>query len=463
MKQYFEWAEEIRHLSEDQVEQLYQRYLAGEKNAELIAEYKLPSTVRSVLKILPPIVSVDLKCPYCDLPMWMPRPARGAPVYLRSAYRCVSCEHRYFTSGASGRRTLCDCDACARLRQQQLAEQAERDRCELDARFGSPSPPLSYASLGFVQKLVLLALLDDGGHEPGERIAPLAAPSRGESLAASAKSSEALLISLYESQALRVDPASNIEAFDRTDGFRISDYSAVGWLANVALADEVPSTRDGLYSALYDELSGPVRPAWKRELYNLIFKLAREETVQYIHVMANEVGFTFTAQASAESVVGDLLQNFSVSQVYYFVRVAVKNAAHFYATGNSKGRAHAANTIPRHMQNTAQNALAENWRKNSFRDSRVSQSALHRLLYDVVLKDSGAGFSKSPGMFWRDEFVPRFVSGAPTEAQTDHHQLFCRECDSSNIDASMDKMNLQMMCYDCATVSKFRAYEELPD
>ncbi|WRH94501.1 hypothetical protein RCC30_12050 [Pseudomonas fluorescens] len=77
MKQYFEWAQEIRHLSEEQVEALYQRYLNGEKTADLIAEYKLADTVRSVLKVLPPIVSADLRCPYCDLPMWMRRPARG--------------------------------------------------------------------------------------------------------------------------------------------------------------------------------------------------------------------------------------------------------------------------------------------------------------------------------------------------------------------------------------------------
>ncbi|WP_282353517.1 hypothetical protein [Pseudomonas sp. PS01303] len=79
MKRYFQWAQEISHLSEEQVEQLYQRYLNGEKTADLIAEYKLPDTVRSVLKVLPPIVSADLTCPYCELPMWMHRPSRGIP------------------------------------------------------------------------------------------------------------------------------------------------------------------------------------------------------------------------------------------------------------------------------------------------------------------------------------------------------------------------------------------------
>ncbi|MFJ2486398.1 hypothetical protein [Pseudomonas sp. NPDC087639] len=464
MHQYFELAEEVRHLTEEQIEQVYQRYLEGEKSAALLAEFRIPSTVRSLLKVLPPIVSQDLTCPYCDLPMWVRRHARGTPVTLRNPFKCVRCEHRYFATGVNVRRTPCTCKECFKVRQQQLAAQAERDRLELEVRYGASSPTVPYTKLGFVQKLALLALLDDGNGANVQWIAPLSAPSRGESLAPTDEASEELLKDLHETGVLAVATDSDIKAFDRTDGCSISDYSAVRWRPNVAVEGDVRSTRDSLYLALYQELSGNVQPAWKTELYSLIFNLAREESIQYIHVLANEVSFAFTAEARAETVVGQLLQDFSVSQLYYFARLAVKNAAHFYATGNSKGRNHASNTIPRNMLGTAQDALARNWRKNAHRDSRVPQSALHRLLYDVVLKDSGAGFSKSPGMYWRDELVPQFFSGTAFDADlVGHLQLFCRECDSSNIDASMDKMTLQMMCYDCATVSKFKAYEELPD
>lgn len=160
--------------------------------------------------------------------------------------------------------------------------------------------------------------------------------------------------------------------------------------------------------ALYQELSASVQPVWKRELYALMFSLAREELLQYIHVLANEVNFVFSAEVSANTVIARLLQNFSVSHIYYFVRLAVKNAAHFYATGTSRGRIHASNTIPRNMLRTSEEALARDWRKTAYRDARVPQSALQRLLYDVVLKDRGAGFSKSPGLYWSDELIPRF-------------------------------------------------------
>lgn len=464
MNQYFERADEIKHLSEEQVEELYQRYLDGEKSAELKAEFKIAADVRSLLKILPPIVSKELSCPYCELPMWVRRHARGTPLSLRHSFKCVRCEHRHAVSGNGARKTLCTCSECYKVRQQKLAAQAERDRLELSTRYANPTPPVPFAALGFVQKLTLLALLDDGVGTSTRWIAPLVAHTRGENLASTNEAGEELVKSLHETGVLAVSTDSDIRAFDRTDDCGISDYCAVRWLPNVALEPGVRAVRDRLYTALYQELSGDVRTAWKSEIYDLIFRLAREESIQYIRILAHEVSLAFTAEARAEEVVGQLLRDFSVSQIYYFARLAVKNAAHFYATGNSKGRNHAANTIPRNMLGTAQDALTRNWRKNAHRDARVPQSALNRLLYDVVLKDSGAGFSKPPGVYWRDELVPQFFSGTAFEGRlVGDIQLFCRECDSRNIDASMDKLILKTLCYDCSTVSKYRAFEELPD
>lgn len=463
MSQYFEWADEIKHLSEEQIEQLYQRYLNGEKSADLKIEFNIAPEVRSLLKVLPPIISKDLTCPYCDLPMWVRRHAKCTPVSLRNQFKCVRCEHYHFEPG-HWRRKLCTCNECYKLRQEEIAAQARRDRLELENRYATPRPAVPYASLGFVQKLALLALLDDGQVGGAERIASLIAGSRSEHLAPTDEASEALVRDLHETGALDVDLDGDIKAFDRASDYRINDFSSVRWIPNVALEPDVRSTRDALYRALYQELSGTVQPTWKSELYALMFSLARDESIQYIQVLASEVSFVFSAQGRAKKVVDQLLQDFSVSHIYYFARLAVKNAAHFYATGNSRGRPHACNTIPGSMLGTAQDALARNWRKTAYRDSRVPQSALHRILYDVVLKDSGAGFSRSPGGYWRDELVPRFFSGDTGGADlAGHLQLFCRECDSRNVDASMDKVTVRMMCYDCATVSKFQAIEDLID
>ena len=463
MNEYFEPLGEVKHLSEQEIEVLYQRYLAGEKTSDLMTEYKIPVAVRSLLKVLPPLLSKELKCPYCDLPMWVKRHARGTPESLRSPFQCVRCEHRIYPQGPYGRHMACSCTTCYKVRQQAMAAQVQRDRDELMGQYGARSEPVAYTSLGFVQKLTLLAVLE-GGKPGADSIAPLDAFTRSESLAPSEAISEDLLKKFHETGVLRVDPESDIHAFERAAGCRIRNYLAVRWQPNVALEAGQCSTRDALYRALYKDLSGSVQLAWKSELYSLMFNLAREESLAYIRVLAGEVNFVFGAENRAESVVGQLLQDFSVSQIYYFARVAVKNAAHFYATGNSKGRNHASNTIPGNMLSTAQNALADNWRKSAYRDPRVPQSALHRLLYDVVLKDNGAGFSKSPGVYWREELVPRFFSAPAFGVGTSPSvEVFCRECDSSNIDIRMDKVSLETVCYDCGTVSQFQAIHEVID
>lgn len=463
MKPYFELLGEVKHLSEEQIEQLYQRYLAGEKTSDLIAEYKIPVAVRSLLTVLPPLLDKQLKCPYCNLPMWAKRYAKGTPASLRPAFKCVRCEHRSVPVGQYRRHSHCTCTACYQVRQQEVAAQAERDREQLLKRYSPGGPPVAYASLGFVQKLALLALLE--GFKPGnDSIAPLEGANRNESLAPSAATAEELLKNLYEAGVLRVDADSDIQAFDPGADYRIRRFCAVRSLPNVALDAGMRCPCDELYGALYQELSGVVPANWKSELYALMFSLAREESLSYIRVLAEEVDLVFSAASRGEAVIAQLLQDFAVSEIYYFAKLAVKNAAHFFATGNSKGRTHASNTIPGYILSTAQHALAEGWRRPSYRDSRVTKSALHRLLYDVVLKDSSAGFAKSPGVYWRDELLPRFfATSTGYEAGQPSAHLFCRECDSCNIDVWMDKVMLQTTCYDCATVSRFQAVYEVED
>ncbi|VVN75975.1 hypothetical protein [Pseudomonas fluorescens] len=461
MEQYFAWAAEIKHLCEADIERLYERYLAGEKNADLLAEYKIAIEPRALLKVLPPIISKDLLCPYCDVPMWTKRRAKGTSATSVPPFKCLRCEHQVFSAGYYyGRRTACTCVECYKAVQAKLAAQAQMNRDELQKRYGAPCPPVPYDSLGFVQKLSLLALLDVRKSVASEPVESLDSAARAERLAPSDAASEEVLKRLHKVGVLRVDPDSDIKAFDPAAGYKILDYSKVRWLANVALLDSARSSRQALYLALYEELVGVIQPAWKSELYSLVFDLARQESIQYIRLLAAEVDLVFNAEARAESVVSQLLQDFSVSEIYYFARLAVKNAAHFYATGKSKGRSHAANTIPNNMLGTAQDALTRHWRKSAYRDSRVPQSALHRLLYDVVLKDSGAGFSKSPGIYWRDEWVPRFFSAAAGSDLAEPMHLFCRECDSSNIEVRMDKVSVQMLCYDCSTLSKFQAIHD---
>lgn len=141
---------------------------------------------------------------------------------------------------------------------------------------------------------------------------------------------------LYEAGVLRVDADSDIQAFDPGADYRIRRFCAVRWLPNVALDAGMRCPCDELYGALYQELSGVVPANWKSELYALIFSLAREESLSYIRVLAEEVDLVFSAASRGEAVIAQLLQDFAVSEIYYFAKLAVKNAAHFLPPATPK-------------------------------------------------------------------------------------------------------------------------------
>ena len=69
-------ANAIKHLSLDEIEELYQRYLDGEKNSVLIEDYKININPNKLIKVLPPKKLDDTLCPYCNVPMFTKRKSK---------------------------------------------------------------------------------------------------------------------------------------------------------------------------------------------------------------------------------------------------------------------------------------------------------------------------------------------------------------------------------------------------
>ncbi|MHC8339565.1 hypothetical protein [Pseudomonas sp. HLT2-19-2] len=75
--------------------------------------------------MLPPIISKDLRCPYCDVPMWAKRRAKTTRESDAPPFKCLQCEHTFFAVGHFGRRMGCPCGECFKVKQQALAAQAQ--------------------------------------------------------------------------------------------------------------------------------------------------------------------------------------------------------------------------------------------------------------------------------------------------------------------------------------------------
>jgi hypothetical protein len=128
----------LDHQSPSQINEIYVRYLKGEKTADLIKEYDVKTTSNSLLKLLPPIERHDLLCPHCSSPaIQRRRPKTGA---IPEPF-CSGCSHAYESRGR-----WCGCDGC---RHEYIA-----------VLNGNPQQtPILYSELTFREKAILLSVL----------------------------------------------------------------------------------------------------------------------------------------------------------------------------------------------------------------------------------------------------------------------------------------------------------------
>ncbi|ACA84713.1 hypothetical protein [Shewanella woodyi] len=450
---------EVSHLSAEQIEELYQKYLSGVKNSELIEEFSIETNPNKLIKLLPPLLRDDCQCDYCDLPMLQKRKSKSG---YSSAHpiECSACGHEVYENSYSNQQ--CRCKQCAQKRLEAKRVKELEDREKIESHYSVESKqPLPYSSLNFLEKLILLTLFRD--HTDGEFdcILSLNDSVRVDPLCPTESMTNEFIAHLYEAKVIVVDPKSRFSAFNEEEDFESFYPLRVQWISNISIDAGTRADLKTLHLAIYRDLRENDKQSWGEELYGLLYLIATEEVLQYLYYKADELDVQFGADKKAREVIQVLLENFSVSQIYYFVRKAVDNAHLFYSKGYSTGKKHAGNTIPNKMMSLGERALKGEW--SMYPSSRVSacpRSALSKVLFDLLLEDEDAGFTKSPELYWMDELHPLFNSSEVGEFKpkpADEHGLACLECSSKAVKADMSNDRVALICHDCGAVHEFKA------
>ena len=450
-----ELAPEVSHLSTEQIEELYQKYLSGVKNSELIEEFSIETNPNKLIKLLPPQIRDDCYCDYCGLPMQQKRKSKGG--YSSShPIECSTCDHKVYENSYSNQQ--CRCQQCAQKRLEAKRVKELEDREKIESYYSIESiQPLPYSSLSFLEKLILLTLFRD--HTDGEFdcILSLNDSVRIDPLCPTESMTNEFINHLYEAEVIIVDPNSRFSAFSEEKGFESFYPFRVQWIPNISIDEGTRADLKTLHLAIYRDLRESDKRSWGEELYSLLYLVATEEVLQYLYYKADELDVQFGADKKAREVILVLLENFSVSQIYYFVRKAVDNAHLFYSKGYSTGKKHAGNTIPNKMMSLGERALKEEW--SMYPSSRVSacpRSALSKVLFDLLLEDEDAGFTKSPELFWADELAPAMLSCEDDEQLEDTDDLSCLECSSKTVKAGMGSNGVILTCHECGAVQEFK-------
>lgn len=399
-------AKEIEHLSSDEIEELYRRYLTDEKILGLLSEYKIDTSPNKLFNLFPPQEMVGNKCPYCGIPMWMKRKSRSGSNNINE---CYTCNHKSFP-GSVCRTVQCCCIQCVTLRKEKMDNIVAQHRKVINEKYCphkvSPKP---YSELSFAQKLILLTLLQLQPSDNCELIQALDDPAIVELFFPTKEMAFNCLTELFSCHALIVDPESKLTAFNEDDGLTSFNMMNVQWIANITFNDMSRSSLKILHSKLYEELHGEVLPQWKQDMHKILFLIAQEEVLQYLYTEVDGLNFIFSEHLKVRMVISQLLQKFSVSELYCFVKSAVKHACAYYAKKRTFNKRITESVISNKILNLGGRAEKENWTTYKYaRKPSLPRSIISKLFFDVVLGEQDAGFSKPPGKHWDDEICPKY-------------------------------------------------------
>lgn len=388
---YIEVNKKLEHLSDEEINILMNKYYNGVKTSELIEEYKIDSTPSMLYKLFPPQECEDVLCPVCKTPMVRNRPSKSA--YRNTNYEyCVKCGHQ--------NSQICKCSFCEEKRQIKLKKQMEeRERQQAEKQLLirevydlSKYDKVKLSELSFRDRVYLGALLRTALCEDMKNLEPLNMVDRN--LAPTPEMTKEILKYLHEKRIIVVSPESDVSAFVDSDDDIEFPYTYYIYEVKYVLNVEF----DELYTKKISSIVNPVELSDKdRDEALLIWKdIALQECLEYLKYQMKGVNFDFNAGEKTLITFKDILQNFSVSQVYGIIYKSIANATKYYQESNIS-RKQAANSVIGGCQRYAEKALIGAWDLTKYsRIHDLPQSVISEFFFNRVLNIGELGFDMPP-------------------------------------------------------------------
>lgn len=135
------------------------------------------------------------------------------------------------------------------------------------------------------------------------------------------------------------------------------------------------------------------------EAIQLWKKIALYESIEYfIYSVENILGIDYEIGDRTKTVLNDLINDYSVAQIYGILYKATNNALRFQAEKGVTSK-HASNTIIGNAQSFGERAKINNWvlqKYNRIKD--CPESALSKFFFERVIKVGFNGFSEVPNL-----------------------------------------------------------------
>ena len=388
--------EKLRHLTMLQIESLMNKYYNGIKASDIIKEYNIDTTSSKLYTLFPPIICEDIICPVCNEPMYKERDSKSSYSWNKKKPFCAICGHTD--------EIICKCNYCIaerekvrKLNEERKVRILQEKREKIKKVYDLNIVPVNYSELNFREKVFLGALLRTSLSEDMEVILPLNDAER--ELAPTIGYIKEILSYLIGRGVVSVDSNSSIDAFLDSNEEKDIEFPNVYYITMVKYRINIVGDED-----IKNILSKIINPksfsdADKEDALNIWKEIALEECIEYFEYLEYQmksVRFDFNIGEKTIAIFKDLLENFSVSQIYGIIYKSVANATKYYQE-SSVSKKQAANSVIGGCQRYAERAMINNWELAKYsRIKELPQSMISEFFFDRVIGVGSLGFNMPP-------------------------------------------------------------------
>ncbi|WP_156892385.1 hypothetical protein [Salaquimonas pukyongi] len=374
--------EKLSHLSQGKIDELLDRYYAGERIASLLEQFDIDVRPSALVGLFPPKVHDDLHCPYCDgQSMISKRSSRSG--YSRERPYCPSCNHQNIRD--------CRCKNCVSQRQQiRAAEEAKRR--DVIQRFYGPKKTSDLSrSLTFLDALSLLSL---ARHSLCENLVTVSPYSENQpKFAPTFEITNDLVRHLYGKGYLWISEESDVEAFTFNEAMDdIEGYypTRVQWLFLPGCSAH--EKREFLHDTEELVRHGDWREDWYGEADTVYHIIGKYECLEYFDYLLRQRDFEIDKFGEkTHSTFEDILKRYSIAQTFNITWMAVRDTVDYLAK-EGVPRYQGKNYFIGAVQRKADRATANKWDvKHSRRDFGCPQSVLSATYFNLFLEIGDKG------------------------------------------------------------------------
>lgn len=361
----------LDHLSTKEITKIKNRYYQGDSVYRLLGEYNLDIAPSQFYTHLPPDQIEEYGCSRCGVNLVVDVAPRSKEKHYAdlSQYYCPICGRKPFAENA-------DWIAFPLLPEEEVVAR----KTLIQRYYESKIKPVAFDTLPITLKIYLAALCRARLDKNNSTIQPIWGSQI--SLASTQDLQHDIYSKLIKSGAIIVSPESSLNAFDlESKNFPHKyDKEKVSYKLNLILSDNTKITLDFSKNLNFSFAER------KKELLDLWQEIAISECITYLQYRLDKVGFPFSPGEKTHLVFHQLLENFSVSQIYYIIWCKVNDASRWYLEGGvSKQRA--ANSVINSCLNYGQNAAFYKRELPQYRRPiACPRSILTQVFYNEVLK-----------------------------------------------------------------------------